>query len=315
MKVEVRDPDTLRNLRPLDVVAYLRAKGWRKEADLDDKGSLWFNSADGTEVDVTLPMRRDLADYALRMGELLRNLSVAEQRSELEILRDLATTTADLIRVRAQSHITGNGTLPLQQAVTFVERSRDMMLSAACAALDKRAYFAKRKPQQAMDYLQELRMGQSEEGSYILTILSPVAPGLRAQGELLPMEPYGRLVVRTLVEALDALEQAARSAVTNGEMAPFTEAVSQGVSANLCEAVVGLAQVSSTEALDVQVSWSRARQPVEQMAQTRLRLGSDSIPIIGEAARYFGILPRSRISRSKALLRDWTEGPQPRRGQ
>lgn len=38
--------------------------------------------------DITLPLKRDLADYALRMGELLRTLATAERRSELDILRD-----------------------------------------------------------------------------------------------------------------------------------------------------------------------------------------------------------------------------------
>lgn len=291
MKVEVRDAAALSALKPLEMAAYLRAKGWRKEADLDGKGSLWLLAVpDVEEFDVTLPLKRDLADYALRMGELLRTLAVAESRSELEVLRDLVTTTADLVRVRAPSHSAENGTLPLDQAVSFVERSRDMMLSAACAALEKRAFYAKRKPQQAMDYLRQVRMGQTEQGSYVLTILSPVPPELKAaQGELLPTEPaepYERHVTRTLVAALAALDEAARSAAMNGDMAPFTEAIGRGVSANLCDAVVGLAEVSLGDALDVQVSWSRTR-PVEDKTPARVRLGSDSIPIIEEAARHF----------------------------
>ena len=33
-----------------------------------------------------------------------------------------------------------------------------------------------------MDYLRQVRMGQTEQGSYVLTILSPVAPELKAGG-------------------------------------------------------------------------------------------------------------------------------------
>jgi hypothetical protein len=291
VKVEVRDAAALNALKPLEMAAYLRAKGWRKEADLNGKGSLWLQEApNGEEFDITLPLKRDLADYALRMGELLRTLAAAERRSELEVLRDVMTTTADLVRVRAPSHSAENGTLPLEQAVSFVERSRDMMLSAACAAHEKRSFYAKRKPQQAMDYLRQVRMGQTEQGSYVLTILSPVPPELKpAQGELLPTEsaePYERQVTLTLVVALAALDEAAKTAAMNGDMAPFTAAVSRGVSANLCDAVVGLSEVSLGEALDVQVSWSRTR-PVENTMPARVQFGSDSIPIIAEAARHF----------------------------
>jgi hypothetical protein len=291
MKVAVRDPAALCALKPLEMAAYLRAMGWRKEVDLDGKGSLWLKAAaEGEEFDVTLPLKRDLGDYALRMGEVLGTLAEVERRSELEVLRDVMTTTADLVRVRAPSHSAENGTLPLDQAVSFVERSRDMMLSAACAALKKRAFYAKRKPQQAMDYLRQVRMGQTEQGSYVLTILSPVPPELKAaQWELLPVEPvepYERQVTRTLVEALAALDEAARGAAMNGDMAPFNAAVSRGVSANLCDAVVGLSEVSAGEALDVQVSWSRTR-PLEERALARVMIGSDSMPIIEEAARHF----------------------------
>jgi hypothetical protein len=102
----------------------------------------------------------------------------------------------------------------LEQAVAFVERSRDMVLAAACAAITKRPYFATRKPTRATEYLSRVRMGQTERGSYVLTILSPVAPELVAECQLpldLEMpEPYERQVTRTLAEALAAMAQAAR---------------------------------------------------------------------------------------------------------
>jgi hypothetical protein len=293
MKVAVRDSTALRALKPLEMAAYLRGMGWRKEADFDGKASLWLRKAQGgEELDVTLPLKQELGDYALRMGELLETLAQAEQRSELEVLRDVMTATADLLRIRTPSDPVENGTLPLEQAVSFVERSRDMMLSAACAALEKRTFYAKRKPQQAMDYLRQVRMGQTEQGSYVLTILSPVSPELKAAQEQVelpgiePPEPYGRRVIRTLVMALGALDEAARLAAMNGDMAPFTEAVRRGVSANLCDAVVGLAQVSPGAPLDIRVSWSRTR-PVVEMPSPRMLLGSDSMPIIEEAARHF----------------------------
>ncbi len=291
MKVAVQDSVTLRALKPLELAAYLRAKGWHQEADLAGKGSLWLiQGPNGTEFDVTLPAKRELGDYVLRMAEVLRTLADAEGRSQLDVLRDVQTTTADLVRVRAPSRDAENGTLPLDRAVAFVERSRDLMLAAACAAIDKRPVYAKRKAQQAMDYLGHVRMGQTECGSYVLTILSPVPPELRpAQGALLPVEPedpYERIVTRTLMDALKALEEAARDAAVEGNMTPFQTAVSRGVSANLCDAVVGLSAVSPEEGLDVQVTWSRTR-PVDGAIPSRVILGSDSVPLIEEAARQF----------------------------
>jgi len=205
-------------------------------------------------------------------------------------VQDLLTTGSDLIRVRAAGRDAESGSLPLEQAVAFVERSRDMVLAAACAAITKRPYFATRKPTRATEYLSRVRMGQTERGSYVLTILSPVAPELVAECQLpldLEMpEPYERQVTRTLAEALAAMAQAARQAASSGGLAAFEQAVTQGVSANLCDAVAGLSAVSTADGLDIRIAWSRTR-PTASTVPSRIVLGSDSIPLIQEAARLF----------------------------
>lgn len=291
MSARDHETSTLTALQPLEVASYLRVRGWRQDAEIGDKGSVWLLPAHAghAEADVTLPLRRDLRDFALRMSDLVQTLAAVEARPETEILHDLATTGSDLIRVRAPSRDAASGSLPLDEAVAFVEGSRDLMLAAACAAITKRPYYATRKPTRATEYLSRVRMGQTERGSYVLTILSPVAPALISEAELPldlePPEPYERQVTRTLAEGLAALEHAARQAAASGGMGAFEQAIRQGVSANLCDAVAGLAAASPGEGLDVRIAWSRSR-PVSGVP-SRIFLGSDSIPLIQEAARQF----------------------------
>ena len=289
MTAVVHDPSALSGLKPLEVASYLRVHGWRQEAEFDGRGSIWVLSgtADRDEADVSLPLRRDIADFRLRMNEVVRTLAQVECRREEAIIHDLLTTGSDLIRVRAPSRDAASGSLPLEEAVAFVERSRDMMLAAACAAIAKRPYFATRKPARATEYLGKVRMGQTERGSYVLTLLSPVAPALVSEGEL-PLgletpEPYERQVIRTLAESLAALEGASRQAASSGGMGAFEQAVRVGVSANLCEAIAGLSGVSPGEGLDISIAWSRTRN-VAAGTPSRIVLGSDSIPLIQEAA-------------------------------
>lgn len=288
MKVAIQDRQAIHSLKPLELIAYLRARGWRQEADLNGKGSLWILNDD---YDVTLPATRELGDYILRLSEVLHTLAKVEDRSELEVMRDIQTTTCDLIRVRASNQQAEGGALPLDEAVIFVENTRDMMLAAACAAIEKRAVYAKRKPQQAMDYLNHVQMGQTERGSFVLTILSPVTPELKpVQGSLLqdvePEDPFERRVTKTLMASLNALNLAARDATIQSNMDPFQLAVSKGVSANLCDAVVGLSAVSSSDSLDMQISWSTTR-PAGSSTPNRVLFGSDTIQVIEEASRIF----------------------------
>ena len=79
-----------RGLGPDVDPAALRCRGWRQEADLNGKGSVWLLPAQEgrEEADITLPLQRDLGDFTLRMGEVLRTLRQIEQRPEVEILQD-----------------------------------------------------------------------------------------------------------------------------------------------------------------------------------------------------------------------------------
>jgi hypothetical protein len=290
MKAAISDSVVLNSLGPLEMMAYLRANGWKRETEIGNKGSIWVHEDD---MDVVLPARRQLGDYALRISEVLRTLSEVEERSELDVLRDIQTTTSDLIRIRATGKNAEAGSLPLESAVSFVAHARDLMLAAACATIEKRSVYAKRKPQQAMDYLNHVQMGQTERGSFVLTILSPVPPALRpSQASLLPEsepeDPFERKVTSTLMNSIYALEAASREATSKSDMEPFQSAVGMGVSANLCDAIVGLSASSSGEELTLAMSWSRTRPTSTGFAaRNQVQFSNDAIPVIEEAARVF----------------------------
>jgi hypothetical protein len=228
------------------------------------------------------------------------------------------TTSSDLIRVRAPSREAESGSLPIDQAVAFVERSRDLVLAAACAAITKRAYFATRKPTKATEHLSCVRVGQTERGSYVLTILSPVPPALAPEGELPldlePPEPYERQVTRILAEGLAAMEHVARKAASSGGMAAFEHAVSLGVSANPCEAVAGLSAVSLADGLDIRIAWSRTP-PAAPSIPSRIVLGSDSIPLIQEAAGLFKDTAPVEDVEIQGFVTRLARGPQERSGE
>jgi hypothetical protein len=292
MKTAIHDKSLLSSIGPTELTSYLKASGWTLQADVEARGSVWIKDSlgEGEEADILVPATRAFKDYALRIAELMHTLAQTENRSELHIFRDIKTSTSDLLRLRASSRDTDDGTLPLEEAVRFIEKSRDMMLAAACSAVAKRAVYARRKPDLAMNYLRHARMGQTEQGSFILTILSPVAPELKAvQGSFLPSEPappYERQVTLVLMDALGRLHAAAKAAALKSDMAPFREGVPSGISANLCDAVVGLSSISSGAPLDIKMTWASSR-PSHRVVPDRVIFDRDLIPVIEEAARQF----------------------------
>jgi hypothetical protein len=136
MKATIHDAAALRTLGPLDVAAYLRSNGWRQVDRIGDRGVVWTLGPGGRdEFEILVPLSRDLGDFVPRMADVLRTLEVAERRSQLEILQDLTTLAADVIRVRALQSDAQDGTIPLDEGVQLVQRAQEMLLAAACAAV------------------------------------------------------------------------------------------------------------------------------------------------------------------------------------
>jgi hypothetical protein len=285
MNASLRDPHLLELLRPLDIRRYLEATGWHRSGTAPHSASLWTLRRGRSEYEVLLPVDPQLRDYALRMGELLHTLQAAEDRPVPEIWGDLTLAGFDVVRVRVQPRDGGAGSIILDEGISLVQSTREMLLAAACAAVEPRRAYPTRKPGKAAEFIQRVRLAAPENGSFVVTALTPVPPSLGpapgGQERLDVADPYEREVSLTLSRSLAALRQAAEA----GSADAFNEAVRQGVSANLCSAVAEM-DTAATEGVEVSLSWARTR-PTPLQAPNRILLPAAAIPVIREAGRVF----------------------------
>ena len=288
MKATIRDIDTFRSIRPLELLAYLRARQWFQSGQMDN-GAFWAKEQENESFELLLPLDANLRDYPNRIAEVFQTLELVEGRSQLEILEDLLTTNADLVRPRlpGANHA---GEISLEQGRIVYEQARNLMLAAACAAVEPRSVFAKRKPEQAMRFLDHARFGMPQRGSYILTIISPVSPRIALGSEPIEYdqadEPFERRTMRTLAEAVHSIELASREVAATGRIEPMRRAVQLGVSANLCEAIIGLHEGSGERGIEFAFSWAPLRQPPAGVPRSA-SITPDVISIIRETARIF----------------------------
>jgi len=170
MKVSIRDESTLGTIVPVDTAAYLRTHGWRGGGPQKTCSTLSGSTAFGGEdFEILLPLDRSFRDYPLRTAELLSTLELAEGRSQLEILRDISTTFADVIRIRSQHEGSKDGSLSLEGGVSLVENTRELLLGRRLLhrfPSDLTSLPASRM--RRLHYVEKLRMGQTERGSYVM---------------------------------------------------------------------------------------------------------------------------------------------------
>jgi hypothetical protein len=208
MRVDIKDRSALISVRPSDIASYLRSRGWTEHGAQNGAWATFIRD----DVEIAIPLTTNLVDFPQRMADALHTLELVEERDQTEILADLSLTSDDVVRIRIADVEARDGTLSLERASRVVSRTYDLMLAAACAAVEPKLYYPSRKPQKAMDYMRNIRMGQTERGSFVIAALSRVSPELMPADEASALgipEPFERQVTEMLACALGAASEAA----------------------------------------------------------------------------------------------------------
>ena len=296
MKVEILDYQIFDTLDPTDVEKYLSGNNWQELRRISGEVSIWETSAQsGKRHRLWLPQDRELGDFAASMGRVIKAIALAENRSQLQVLEDLETVTiGDIIRVGSQDEFNrASGSLPLNDGILLIKQAQGMASASACSVVEKREVHPSRRPNRVIEYMKNIRLGQTERGSYLIKLISPISPPETKQIPLptistVDQVPFERQVVINLMKSLDALQMIAQETHRRGRFyfKPFQEIVSEGVSANLCESVASESERERYRSVEVSVTWSYVvDSPTERFKD--IRFPTYVMPYIAEAARQF----------------------------
>ena len=287
MKVRLLDKRALSAINPTALRAYVVSEGWQRVEPFAQFSEIYVHAGNGAKKELILPASTQIGDYASAVGDAIRFISQFENRDEIAIYGDLTRADRDVIRVRAPE-ADDDGSIGLDPGVELVQHARDLLASGACAALDPRRAYHLGKVQQAEEYMRRVKLGQTEHGSFVITLLAPIPPALSSptQSSLWPHledEPYERQVTRVLAQALHSARDAVVASNRGEGMSAFANAVALGVSANLCEAVAAI--IDQANGADISVTWAKTR-PTPKPRDSVLFSNADG-ETLKEAARQF----------------------------
>ena len=277
---------------PRALRAYVEAQGWNRIEPSGDKGDVYGH--DQARQSVLIPGSSQYPDYVHAVRRILEMLSEFEGRDQFSILRDLSFAEYDLVRIRFPSSSEG-GSITVDAALVLFEQSRKLLLAAACSTSRPKRVFESHPTKRAADYLKTVRVGQTEQGSFVMPLLSPVAPALNGSRQATfpfggSADPFPRQVTKTLVSGLRSAREAADLSDMEAAGKLLSQRVHHGVSANLCDATAEL--ISAGGGLDVSVSWALTVGKPLKRVTTKFRESDKSVLL--EAAKILTSRPDRR---------------------
>lgn len=273
-------------LAPRQLETYLMSQGWRCDGDLSSLASIWHRpEASAYDAEVIAPRSDGAKDYRDRMVDAVLSIALYEQRDPSDVLKELTGHFADHIKVRVIHPDVVEGTIPLNDGILLNLRARDLVTSSAMSATIKRKHFSGKRPPETREFLNSLRLGQTEVGSYVVNVIAPLTPAEPAVQDSIATTSITRMVTANLSEGLDALLQAIQEFGEKEDLAVFNHAVDAGVSANMCDALLGLSGEQRERSFEVTITPS-PKDTFKSEPRTFV-FAPDEVKVVATASEYY----------------------------
>jgi hypothetical protein len=272
---------------PAGLAGYLASRGWRNEG-MWRGAEIW----EGTDTRLLVPPQREYPDDDELLNEAVAKLAALEDRPEEEIRLDIAEPMVDTIDIRTQPDAP-SGTIPLLSGVRAVDSICELLdTSARTVEEGTQLIFMGRRSSSVQDFLGSVRLGTSKPGSYIFTARIPLV-ARAVQASLFDEEetdPFGRQVLGTLERALRAAHTACTQVIRGtASFDVIEDYVEQGVSADLCEAVSGLAGHGVDRPFSISFGWARG---LSAPASETIAFSATMASVLSQAAKQLRDLSR-----------------------
>lgn len=276
-------------VEPRALVGYLRANQWQRLHEHKRRDLPVALVMGREEAEVKVPLLADARDYAWLVAQLINALSQIEERPAHHILSDLRQFRTDIVRLRRLGR--EDAMLPLADGAELFSVAYNLLAAASLAASNEpRPSYGGRRPTAVVDFLREALLGQTEPGSFVVRVLVPLPPPIIGTQTSLkfpnlppPPAPFNRRVTQTLQEALSHTYRAVVNSTINDTLEPFENAISHGVSAELCKALAPVEHSQTDGGIEISVSWGLSA-PLPRMVPVVFQ--RDDLSILRQAAEY-----------------------------
>ncbi|MFF4933728.1 hypothetical protein ACFY2H_33255 [Streptomyces griseofuscus] len=245
-----------------EIESYLRHSGWQRSL-AGPLAEIWHPAHD-EDSSVLVPKKSTSPDFSTNLKILTREVSRLENRPEADVRLEISRQFIDVTDLRAEDEEIADGTIPLTSGIGLFNSAHRLMVSAAAAALQRQSYYGNSMPRAAHKHARRMRLGQTRPGSYIVPVISSARfgslistefdePRLQASAD----ESYfERRMLTTLSRALETLSELTVNRGNPPPKSDVLDAVDEGVSSELCSAVLDAIGRGSVDVFDVTFNWA-----------------------------------------------------------
>jgi hypothetical protein len=237
------------DLDPAQIAAYLRTHGWRV-ADRRRTTSRWTLPDEGRSI--VLVDNREDPDYEDYLSVLFARLRDIERRDSEAILGDIRVAGRDTLVLRVAAPAISAGEIPISYGTELFGGVRDLLVASGRSLDDTRANFRGPTPESVMNLLDRLTFGETQAGSYILTVRTPVDQQLAFDA----IASGANIERRTIARTIEAVSAARDAGTRLNDEDALDMSIEHGLSAQLCKALTRIDPETTGVAVEFSTQWA-----------------------------------------------------------
>ena len=214
---------------------YLVRQHWREcDIKIDLPITFWKNEQ-FPEAELRLPNNENLSDYDSAIFRVVQELAFLEGCEVQELIVTLHSQ--DTINIRIVGDDVENGTIPLQDGALLFQSAESLIKSAVSKILI--ATKKMRKRQQIDEFMDSVRLGQTQHGSYAINIITPNTISETIQADYTPVTT-SEILNDTIYKALQSLKVSVAKYQKDDDIEIFEYSKIEGADLGICNALLAM---------------------------------------------------------------------------
>lgn len=162
-------------INPLAFAKYLKDTGWSLFPSKKTYVKIYQYDKQDDFYQVVIPMEKRLSDYREAMYKAITTVAEVENKAVEQVMLYLLNPNTDILKIRLERKDMEAGSILFDDAIRMYENAKKLLAAAALDILHPRKYHQGRTDDAVSQFLSECRFGQTEIGSYVVSVVCPFA--------------------------------------------------------------------------------------------------------------------------------------------
>lgn len=222
---------------------------------------IFQKKCNGKLYQIKIPCTRDFCDYSEAIYNVANIIALTEEKSTEQIILELLNPLSDIIRVRHIGPDVENGSILIENGITLYESAKKLLTYAALDTLSYKKIYKGRTPDNISAFLGQCKYGQTEFGSYVISLVCPFVKVEDNKVQQLSIfsenensaYSFTRKVTKKVIDSIETIKNTIDAGL---DLSTLVESSENPISISFMDSLTNLNIESEDSTLEITIKWA-----------------------------------------------------------